>query len=68
MAARAEAYRAIMYYRDHAIDSLQQMAKEPGKTDAQSRGEFEMLLREMPRPRIGYASRGDSHWSLEDSG
>jgi hypothetical protein len=49
MAARAEAYRAIMYYGDHAIDSLQQMAKELGKTDAPSRGEFEMLLREMPR-------------------
>ncbi len=34
---------------DHAIDSLQQIAKELGKTDAPSRGEFEMLLREMPR-------------------
>ena len=34
---------------NHAIDSLQQIAKELGKTDAPTRGEFEMLLREMPR-------------------
>jgi GTP-binding protein EngB required for normal cell division len=34
---------------NHAIDSLQQIAKELGKTDAPSRGEFETLLREMPR-------------------
>ena len=32
-----------------AIDGLQQIAKELGKTDAPSHGEFEMLLREMPR-------------------
>jgi GTP-binding protein EngB required for normal cell division len=34
---------------NHAIDSLQRIAKELGKTDTPSRGEFEMLLREMPR-------------------
>jgi GTP-binding protein EngB required for normal cell division len=34
---------------NHAIDSLQQIAKELGKTDAPSRDEFEMLLRELPR-------------------
>jgi hypothetical protein len=34
---------------NNAIDSLQQIAKELGKTDAPTRGEFEMLLREMPR-------------------
>jgi hypothetical protein len=34
---------------NHAIDSLQQIAKELGKTDASTRGEFAMLLREMPR-------------------
>jgi GTP-binding protein EngB required for normal cell division len=34
---------------NHAIDSLQEIAKELGKTDAPTRGEFEMMLREMPR-------------------
>jgi hypothetical protein len=34
---------------NHAIDSLQQIARELGKTDTPSRDEFEMLLREMPR-------------------
>jgi GTP-binding protein EngB required for normal cell division len=34
---------------NNAIDSLQQIAKELGKTDAPTRGEFEMLLRQMPR-------------------
>jgi hypothetical protein len=34
---------------NHAIDSLQQIAEELGKTDAPSRDEFETLLREMPR-------------------
>jgi hypothetical protein len=32
-----------------AIDGLQQIAKKLGRTDAPSRSEFEMLLREMPR-------------------
>lgn len=34
---------------NHAIDSLQQIAKELRKTDAPTREEFEILLREMPR-------------------
>ena len=34
---------------NQAIDSLQQIASELGKTDAPTRVEFEMLLREMPR-------------------
>jgi GTP-binding protein EngB required for normal cell division len=33
----------------HAIDSLQQIANELGKTEAPSHGEFEILLRDMPR-------------------
>jgi GTP-binding protein EngB required for normal cell division len=34
---------------NHAIDSLQQIANEMGKTEAPSHAEFEMLLRDMPR-------------------
>jgi len=54
----------------HAIGSLQRTAKDLGKTDAPSRDDFEMLMRDMPRFELA-ALPSDinvSHWKYLGEG
>lgn len=65
-----EAIEKLRSTGNHAIDTLQRIANELGKTDAPSRGEFEMLLRGMPRFELATLPQEISigHWRLLGDG
>lgn len=50
----------------HAIESLQEVARDMGRADAPSREDFEMLLRDMPRFELAVLpnSVSLSHWKF----